>query len=126
VSEARSALGVRGEEAAAKELIRAGYSIVACRVRTKFGEIDIIARDGDTMCFVEVKTRTDTRATPPAESVHAAKQGHIVRAALSYCKEHALQGKRLRFDVVTVAADEEALVCRIIKDAFMPDARYSW
>lgn len=95
-------LGQRGEALAARYLRRRGYTIVARGQRVRGGEIDLIAVDGRTLVFVEVKTRTSDHAGHPAEAVDAAKQRRLTRLALAYLQRHELMGYPVRFDVVAV------------------------
>jgi putative endonuclease len=95
-------LGRRGEDAAARYLARLGYVIVARGHRDKIGEIDLIAVDGRTIVFVEVKTRTTDQKGMPAEAVDLEKQRRLTRLAMAYLKRHDLLECRVRFDVVAV------------------------
>jgi putative endonuclease len=92
-------LGRRGERAAARYLRRRGLRVITRSYRTTRGEIDLIARDGDTLVFVEVKTR---RAGRPAEAVTPEKQRRLTLAALQFLKRFDLLEQRCRFDVVAV------------------------
>lgn len=92
-------LGERGEREAAGFLRRKGYRVLARRYRTRRGEIDLIARDGDTLVFVEVKTR---RVGAPAEAVTLQKQRRLARAAYEFAREQRVLGQRARFDVVAI------------------------
>ena len=98
----RLPLGRRGENAAARHLRRLGYVIVARGQRDPIGEIDLVAVDGRTVVFVEVKTRASHDAGHPAEAVNEAKQRRMTRLALAYMKRHDLLECRSRFDVVAV------------------------
>lgn len=95
-------LGVRGEEAAARYLRRLGYRIVAHANRLKPGELDLVAVDGETVVFVEVKTRESAETGQPWEAVDAAKQRRLTRAAVTFLKCHGLLESPARFDVVAV------------------------
>ena len=95
-------LGRRGEALAAAYLRKAGYRILACNYRTVLGEIDIVARDGRTVCFVEVKTRTSDAFGSPAEAVSLSKQRKLTRLARLFLKDHNLHGDPSRFDVVAL------------------------
>src|SRR5215467_550182 len=75
-----------------------GYRIVTSSYRMKTGEVDIIAWDGDTLVFVEVKARKNT--DPPEDSVGPQKQQRIIRAAQAYISRYRLQDKPYRFDVL--------------------------
>lgn len=91
--------GDRGEREAARFLRGRGLRILERGYRTAQGEIDLIARDGDTLVFVEVKSR---RAGEPAEAVTPAKQKRLTLAALHYLRRHDLLEQRCRFDVVAI------------------------
>jgi len=95
-------LGERGERAAVRYLKRLGYKIVFTRHRQRHGEVDIIAVVGQTVVFVEVKTRRDASQGRPAEAVDAKRQGRLTRAALAFLKSHGLFEYASRFDVVEV------------------------
>jgi putative endonuclease len=95
-------LGERGEAVAAKHLKRRGYKIVAARDRTALGELDMVAVDGRTVVFVEVKTRHSHQAGHPVEAVDEAKQARLTRLALAFLKRHDLLECAARFDVVAI------------------------
>lgn len=95
-------LGVRGEMLAEKYLKRLGYKIVARSRRTHLGELDLVAVDGSTVVFVEVKTRESHHAGHPADAVDENKQRRLTRAALGYLKRHNLLECSARFDVVAI------------------------
>ncbi len=99
-------LGRRGEEAAARFLKRLGYRIVAQGDRSTIGEIDLVAADGRTVVFVEVKTRQSQEAGHPSEAVDVAKQRRMTRVALGYLKRHGLLEYPARFDVVAITWPE--------------------
>jgi putative endonuclease len=92
-------LGDRGERAAARFLRRRGLRVLARGYRTRHGEIDLIARDGDTLVFIEVKSR---RRGVPAEAVTEEKQRRITLAALHFLRKHGLLEVRCRFDIVAI------------------------
>lgn len=119
---APKSLGQRGEEAAEKFLRKLGYIIVARGHRDRIGEIDLVAVDGRTVVFVEVKTRTSQDAGHPAEAVDEHKQRQLTRVALSYMKRHDLLECRARFDVVAITWPDRKGKPKIehIKDAFEP------
>ena len=98
----KKSLGLRGEDAAAKYLKRQGYHILARHVDVRVGELDIVAVDGRTVVFVEVKTRTSTDAGTPADAIDEHKQQRMTRAALAYLKSHGLLEYSARFDVVAL------------------------
>jgi putative endonuclease len=95
-------LGRRGEAAAERYLKKLGYIIVARGHRDNIGELDLVAVDGRTVVFIEVKTRTSHDAGHPADAVDENKQERLTRLALSYMKRHDLLECRARFDVVAV------------------------
>ena len=95
-------LGDRGENAAVQYLRKAGYQILIRNHKNQFGEIDIIARDGDTIVFVEVKTRSEHTEGRPEEAVTRTKQRQITRAASVWLQQHKLHQHRCRFDVIAI------------------------
>jgi putative endonuclease len=98
----RITLGKAGEDFACRELERRGYEILARRFRTRYGEIDIVAREGEALVFVEVKARRSTRFGEPSEAVHWRKQQTIARIAAEYVLRHGIGHGSCRFDVVSV------------------------
>lgn len=114
-------LGKSGEELAAALLEGSGYRIIARNYKTKLGEIDIIAYDKDTICFVEVKTRHSDKHGMPEEAISGFKQRQISKAALMYLKKNHLLDKNARFDVVSIIYSEDAPKSDLIKDAFELD-----
>jgi putative endonuclease len=113
-------LGERGEDAAARFLKRRGYYIIARHVDSRLGELDIIAVDGRTVVFVEVKTRSSSASGHPAEAVDDRKQQRMTQAALGYLKSHGLLNHSARFDVVAVQwpTDAKRPTIEHIRDAF--------
>ncbi len=95
-------LGRRGELAAARFLYRRGYDIVAQNWMSPVGEADIIARDGDTLVFVEVKTRSDCEKGFPAEAVTKTKREKYERIALAFLADYNEVDITVRFDVVSI------------------------
>jgi putative endonuclease len=118
----RGLLGKRGEKRAAVFLKTLGFRILARGVSNRFGEIDLIALDGETIVFVEVRTRESLDAGHPAESITPDKQAHLTRAALAYLKRHRLLARRARFDVVAILWPEGSRTPEIThyKNAFEP------
>ena len=98
----RQQLGKTGESLAVEELERRGYAIVARRYRTKYGEIDIVAEDGETLVFVEVKARATCEFGTAAEAVTPWKQRRLARMASDYIARHGLDLRPCRFDVVAI------------------------
>ena len=114
----RQSLGISGESLACAELERRGYAILARRYRTRAGEIDIVARDGATVVFVEVKTRTGERFGGAAAAVTAWKRRQVTSMALDYLARHHLHDRPCRFDVVTVGFDLGQPVVTVYPNAF--------
>ena len=122
----RQERGRAGETAAQNFLTRRGYRIVDVNVRFgRTGELDIIAWDGSTLCFIEVKTRRGRAGTvAPAEAVTPAKQRQITQLALQYALQHGFLADDaetpMRFDVVAVTLDNQGYVVRadVIQGAF--------
>ncbi|MGE0267675.1 MAG: YraN family protein [Candidatus Omnitrophota bacterium] len=112
-------LGVEGERLAAEHLVKNGYEIIECNYRCKIGEIDIVARQKNVLCFVEVKTRTSPDQGHPLESITLLKQRKISLSALSYLQEHEiLYLQDSRFDVVSILDDGGEVQIEIIPNAF--------
>lgn len=115
----KRALGEWGEEQAAAYLRKHGYTIVASRYRCRHGEVDLIAKKGSVLCFVEVKTRTNLSVGLPREYVDRRKQDRLRTTAALYLAQKELDCP-VRFDVAEVYADEKGKV-RIdyIENAFV-------
>lgn len=96
------ALGLTGEDIACRFLSAKGYEIVTRRFRMFRGEIDIVARDGRTLVFVEVKTRSDESHGRPEEAVTPGKQRQLRRIAQAFLVAHPHPGVACRFDVVAI------------------------
>ena len=112
VERPRLSLGERGERLAAEFLVNNGYRLVVSNFKVPVGrnskgvqvtgEIDIIALDGETLCFIEVKTRRSDEFTPVITNVDKRKQRQIIRTAKVYRKIFAIRDIEFRYDVVTV------------------------
>jgi putative endonuclease len=100
----RVSLGKLGEELACAALQRRGYAIVARRYRTRCGEIDVIARDGDTLVFVEVKAKAGEECGTAREAVTRRKRRQVIAMANDYLARHCVSADTLRFDVVAITA----------------------
>ncbi len=98
-------LGERGENVAAKFLTSLGYKILQRNYNTKVGEIDIVARDGRVLVFVEVKTRTDSEPRPE-DQVNLEKQHQITKAASTYLNRFGFPQPPARFDVIAIVWPE--------------------
>jgi len=116
--------GVEGEALAAAFLIKQGYRILEQNYRSASGEIDIIAREGETLVFVEVKTRSSLRFGPPQGAVDVRKQAKITQVALSYLSEKNSALSDCRFDVVAILSPVQGTklpkgpVLELIRNAF--------
>ena len=119
-------LGLRGENAAARFLRRKRYKIVARQDRVKLGEIDLVAVEGETVVFVEVKTRTDWHTGHPTEAITPEKQRRITGAALAFLRSHDLLEYAARFDVIAVTWPKDATSPKIehYEDAFEPTGNW--
>ncbi len=112
-------LGNKGEDAAAVFLEKHGYIVRERNYRAKTGEIDIIVSKGNTMVFVEVKTRGSLAYGMPAEAVTITKQQKIIRTAQSYIRYKGLSDYSYRFDVLEVLATKNgSMTFKLIENAF--------
>jgi len=98
----RRQLGNEGEALAARFLKKIGHKILARQHRTKFGEIDLVAREGREIVFVEVKTRQTLEFGHPEEAVHPIKLAHMAAAGEAYLSEKRQEGAAHRYDVVAI------------------------
>lgn len=116
--------GKKGEEIAAKHMVRNGYSLLETNFRfRRMGEIDIIAKEKEYICFVEVKTRSSISFGMPSEAINKHKIERIKRLAMVYLSINNLKGQNIRFDVVEVFLTKkggvlELIDINIIKNAF--------
>ena len=108
----RRGLGRRGEELAARHLAGRDYEIVARNWRCEVGEIDLVARDGDWLAFVEVRTRRGRALGTPEESITPAKQARLVDLAEAYVQMHDWPGY-YRIDVIAVELDRRGRLLRV-------------
>lgn len=121
----RIELGKRGEALAADFLKNNGYRILFKNYRSKLGEIDIIAKDKDVLCFVEVKTRCSDDYGIPQEAISESKKKQISRLAVSFLKGNSLLGSKARFDVISIIYSRAKPKFDLIKNAFDLDGRYT-
>ena len=119
-------LGNCGEEAALRFLKASGYKIIARNYKSKLGEVDIIAKDKNCICFIEVKTRASLEKGLPQEAITKNKQHQITKAALSYLKENNLWDSPARFDVVSILKDDSQYKIELIQNAFELEAHYRY
>ena len=117
----RQILGKTGEDLAVRYLRKNGYTILETNYRNSLGEIDIIAKEQDTIVFVEVKTRKNNRFAHPKEAVTSRKQKTISRVAQAWLKQRKKKDAKARFDVVAVLADQNKPEIELIKHAFTLD-----
>jgi putative endonuclease len=120
--------GQEWEDWAAGFLARRAWKVLERNYRTPVGEIDLIARRGDTLAFVEVKGRRSARKGHPLEAVSPRKVKRICAAAALYLAQHAEKARVYRFDVVTVGPDKTwwgTLKVRHLENAFSADAFYN-
>ena len=110
--------GQKAEAMAARFLKRRGYKIIARNHRTRSGEIDIIAREGETLVFVEVKARTSLRYGSAKAAVTPHKQRQVAKVALGYLKMTDQSHVKARFDVVTVTRRDGRHTIDLIRNAF--------
>src|SRR5687767_8941539 len=114
----RQSLGKRGEELACAELEKRGYLIVDRRFRTRCGELDIVARDGNILVFVEVKARTGSRFGSPFDSITWQKRQRLSAMAEAYLFVKRLAGVGCRFDVVSILESQTGHTVELVKGAF--------
>lgn len=113
-------LGKKGELIARKFLEEKGFLIIETNWRHEKDEIDIIAKDGDELVMVEVKTRSTSYFGDPSEAVGAAKESFMIRAAEAYLEISNLN-MDTRFDIVSIVIDNDSENIEHIKDAFYPE-----
>jgi len=114
-------LGEKGELLAVNLLRKSGYTILDENWRSGRNEVDIVARIGETMVFVEVKTRSTAFFGDPSEAVSRPKQQRIIQAANDYLEQNELE-LEARFDIVSIVMNEKENVVDHITDAFYPMA----
>jgi len=110
--------GREGEEIAVEYLIGKGYRILVRNYRTVLGEIDIIAREGNTLVFIEVKARSGEQFGAPQDAVDPKKQVKVSRVALAYLKHKKVVSCACRFDVVAVLKSTGKVKVTLIQNAF--------
>ena len=118
----RQSLGKRGEDLACAELEKRGYIIVDRRFRTRCGELDIVARDGGVLVFVEVKARSGGNFGTPFESVTSKKRQRLSQMAVSYLFLKRLAGVACRFDVVSIIEQQGTQTVELVRGAFDMEA----
>jgi putative endonuclease len=113
MTDARQALGQRGEELAVTELIRRGYAIRTRNWRCRAGEIDIVAEHAGWLVFVEVRTRRGRAMGSPEMSITPTKQARLIQVAQSYLAEFEPQALDWRIDVVAIELSPGGKLLRI-------------
>ncbi len=116
--DARQQLGKSGEDLAVRELERRGYAILARRYRRRHGELDIVARDGQTVVFVEVKTREGCEYGAGAEAITWLKRQRMAAVALDYLARYRLTEQPCRFDVVAIDMTSGRTRIELYQNAF--------
>jgi len=118
MTQERLSLGKIGEDLAVAQLRSLKYKIVERNFKCVLGEIDIIAREKETLVFVEVKTRRTKDFEGPAAAVNPRKQRQLSRVALTYLNQKKLGDRPARFDVVAVELIPPAPRIEVIRNAF--------
>jgi putative endonuclease len=118
VTRDRLELGKKGENLALKTIRNMGYQDIVQNYRCRLGEIDLIARDGDTLVFLEIKTRRTGSTADAKEAVNARKRRQISKVALNYMKTNNCENTRARFDVVAISLVGSSPKIEVIKNAF--------
>jgi putative endonuclease len=118
VSDARQLLGKSGEDLACDEIIRRGYVVLARRYRRRGGEIDIIARDGQTIVFIEVKTRRGFDFGAGGEAVGPLKRRRMAAIALDFLARQHVTHVPCRFDVIVIDCSGPTPRIELFQNAF--------
>ncbi|MBN1105789.1 MAG: YraN family protein [Deltaproteobacteria bacterium] len=118
MTQERLDLGREGERLALKKIESLGYTCVLRNYRCPLGEVDLIAKDGETLVFVEIKTRKGRGLGYAKEAVTARKKRQLSRVALAYMKANECCDTKARFDVVAVHLGREGNRIEVVKDAF--------
>jgi putative endonuclease len=118
VTKERLELGRAGEDLAYKEIKRLGYKKIIRNYRCPLGEVDLVATDGDTLAFIEIKTRRGRPIDYVKEAVNARKMRQISKVALFYMKANDCCETKARFDVVAVSIAGDRPEIEVIKNAF--------
>jgi putative endonuclease len=111
-------LGKKGENLALRFLKKKGYRIIEQNYACKMGEMDLIAKEKDTLVFIEVKTRTSMDFGPPQLAVTEFKQRQLSKVALNFLKEKKVEDAKARFDVVAILLTPGREEIELIRDAF--------
>jgi len=114
----RLELGERGEALAFEKIKRLGYTHIIKNYRCRLGEVDLVAKDGDVLVFIEIKTRRGRPLGFAKEAVNLRKRRQLSKVALNYMKTHDCCDVSARFDVVAVSVGGESSQIEVIKNAF--------
>lgn len=114
----KTGLGKKGEELAVSYLKSKGFKILEKNLRSRFGEIDIIAKDHGTLVFIEVKTRTSEAFGLPIQGINEKKQERLRQLAMRYIAEKELIDKEVRFDVLGILQTDKITKIEHIPNAF--------
>lgn len=114
----RRRFGDAAEEAAVRYLEARGWRVLARNFSCRWGELDVVAEQGETLAFVEVRMRSSAVWGDPSHTVSYAKQRRVVRAALHFLFQHRLEGRMVRFDVMSVVGRGERATVEHIPAAF--------
>lgn len=114
----RLKLGREGEDLALRKVESLGYKCIARNYRCSLGELDLVARDGDSLVFIEIKTRRGKSLDYAKEAVHERKQRQMSKVALAYMKKTGCEDARARFDVVVIHQKGLDKEIEVIRNAF--------
>ncbi len=120
MSDPRKAIGARGEAVVAEHFEGLGFEIVDRNWTCPGGELDLVARLGELVVFIEVRTVTTEYLDSPTLTVNKGKQSRVARAADVYLRAHAIEDVDVRFDVVGVIADPSGDRLHHAENAFVP------
>lgn len=118
MTRARIELGSWGEDLAVKTIRGLGYRKIVRNYRCPLGEVDLIAKDGDTLVFIEIKTRRTAAPGYAKEAVNVRKQRRLSQVALAYMKANGCMETRARFDVVAIGFREGRPAVEVVRNAF--------
>lgn len=117
-------IGRFSEDIAAGFLQKQGYRILERNISSRLGELDIVARDKDTLCFIEVKFRSNLTRGLPEEAITNSKRHKICKSALVFLKKNNFLEEKARFDVVSINSGSGEI--KLFKNAFDLETRYSY
>jgi putative endonuclease len=115
----KRSMGSEGEQLAARFLQEKGYEIIERNYRFGRGEMDLIAKEGNDLVFIEVKARRSSEYGAPEESITVAKEAQLKRVADGYLSEHDIEDQNCRFDIVTITYEHGAPVINLIQNVFL-------